>query len=67
MFKVSSVYNAVFDTYEFAINRLVGWLFCFNAYQPFQVKTVLLKTIQFNISSYFKCQKQFCFKQFSLV
>ena len=35
-------------------------------YKQLNVKTVLLQTIQFSISTQFQCQKQFYFKQFSL-
>ena len=37
----------------------------FFVYKKLNVKTVLLKTIQFSISTQFQCQKQFYFKQFS--
>ena len=36
-------------------------------YSVLHTKTVLFQTIQFSISTPFKCQKQFYFKQFSLV
>ena len=39
----------------------------FNTKSIFIHKTVLFQTIQFSIIRQFKCQKQFCFKQFSLV
>ena len=46
-----------FQTIQFSIG-----IFCLHT----DVKTVLLQTIQFSISSQVQCQKQSCFKQISL-
>ena len=35
-------------------------------YKHLNVKTALFQTIQFSVSTYFKCQKHFYFKQICL-
>ena len=47
-------------------NNSVSRKYSFFAYTQLNVKTVLFQTIQLNISTQLKCEKQFYSKQFSL-
>ena len=56
--------------YKYLYIHIVGWL-GFMAYQPLLVIKCQIhfyaKTIQFNMSTQFNCQKHFYFKLFDLV